>query len=43
LVDDGIHRNSCFTGLPVANDQLALTAADGNHRVNRLEAGLHWL
>src|SRR5690606_36276826 len=32
-----------LTGLTVADDQLALTAADRHHRVDRLVAGLHRL
>ena len=43
LVDDGINRNRCFTGLAVTNDQFALTATDRDHGVNRLQAGLHGL
>ena len=43
LVDDGVNRNSGLTGLAVANDQLALATADGNHGVNGLQAGLHGL
>jgi len=30
-------------GLPVADDELALAATDRNHRVDRLDAGLHRL
>ena len=43
LVDDRIGRNDRFTGLAVADDQLALAAADGNHRVDGLDAGLQRL
>src|SRR3546814_16778129 len=35
--------DSGLAGLAVADDQLALTAADGNQRVNGLEAGLYRL
>ena len=42
LVDDRVDRNGSLAGLSVANDQLALTAADWNQRVNSLDAGLHW-
>ena len=43
LVDDGINRDRRLAGLPVADDELALAAADGHHRVDRLQAGLHRL
>src|SRR5512139_769603 len=43
LVDDGVDRDGGLAGLTVANDQFALAAADRNHRVDRLEAGLHRL
>src|SRR5204863_5593948 len=43
LVDDGVDRDRGLAGLPVADDELALTAADGNHRVDGLEAGLERL
>ena len=43
LVDDRIHRDGGFAGRAVADDQLALSAANRNHRVNRHDAGLHWL
>ena len=32
-----------FAGGAIADDQLALTAADRNHRVDRHDAGLHRL
>src|SRR5580658_831878 len=41
LVDDGVEDDRGFAGLPVADDQLALAAADRNHRVDGLDAGLH--
>ena len=34
LVQDGIHGDGGFAGLPVANEQFALTAADGEHGIN---------
>src|SRR5262249_35018820 len=40
LVDEGVDRDRGLAGLAVADDQLALAAADGNQRVERLEAGL---
>src|SRR3546814_18037775 len=43
LVDEGVDGDSGLAGLAVADDQLALTAADGNQRVNGLEAGLYRL
>src|SRR5581483_10382612 len=43
LIDDRIHRDRGLAGLPVADDQLALAAADRNHRVDRLDPGLQRL
>ena len=43
LVDEGVERDGGLAGLTVADDQLALAAADRNQRVERLEAGLHRL
>ncbi|MNS56143.1 hypothetical protein D3C72_889950 [compost metagenome] len=43
LIDDRINRHSRLAGLTVANDQFALAAANWNHRIDRLQAGLHWL
>ena len=43
LVDDGVDGDGGLAGLAVADDQLALAAADGDHRVDGLEAGLHRL
>ena len=40
LVDNGIQGNGRLTGLPVANDQLTLPAADGDQGIDGLEAGL---
>ncbi len=41
LVDDGVDGKGGLAGLPVANDQLALAATDGDHRVDGFDAGLH--
>src|SRR5581483_2582254 len=41
LVNDRVERDRRLPGLAVANDQLTLTAADRDHRVNRLDASLH--
>ena len=43
LVDDRVDAHGGLAGAAVADDQLALTAADRDHRVDRLEAGLQWL
>ena len=43
LVEDGVDRDGGLAGLAVADDQLALAAADRDHRVDRLEAGRHRL
>src|SRR5262249_27368382 len=43
LVDDGVQNDRGLSGLTVADDQLALAAADRNHRVDRLDAGLQRL
>ena len=43
LIDDGVDRHRRLAGLPVADDQLALSTANGNHRVDRLESGLQRL
>src|SRR3954462_14181292 len=40
LVDDRVDRDSRLTGLAVADDQLPLAPADGNHRVDSLETCL---
>ena len=40
LVDDRVERDGGLARLAVANDELALTAADRNHRVDRFEASL---
>ena len=40
LVDDGVDGDSGLAGLAVANDELALAAANGNHRVDGLDARL---
>src|SRR5690606_38054347 len=43
LVDDRVDAHRGLAGLTVADDQLALTAADRDHRVDGLDAGLHRL
>ncbi len=43
LIDDGVESDGRLAGLAVADDQLALTAADGDHAVDRLDAGLQRL
>ncbi len=43
VVDDRVERDRGLADLAVADDQLALAAADRDHRVDRLEAGLHRL
>ena len=43
LVDDRVDRHRGLAGLAVADDQLALAAADGGHGVDGLDAGLHRL
>ncbi len=40
LVDDHVGRDDGLTGLAVAQDELALAAADRGHRVDRLDARL---
>ena len=37
LVDDRIDRDGRLTGTAVANDELALSTADWNHRIDRLD------
>ena len=43
LVDDRVDGDGGLAGLPVADDQLALAAADRHHRVDGLEPGLQRL
>src|SRR5690606_21346 len=43
LADDGVDGNGGLAGLAVADDQLALAAADGHHRVDSLDTGLQRL
>src|SRR6185437_12181513 len=43
LVDEGVDGDGGLAGLAVADDQLALAAADQHQRVDRLETGLHRL
>ena len=43
LIDDRVDGDGGLAGLAVADDQLALAAADGDHAVDRLDAGLQRL
>src|SRR5258705_972254 len=43
LVEDGVERDRGLAGLAVADDQLALAAADRDQRIDGLEAGRHRL
>src|SRR3546814_4607511 len=43
LIQDRIDRDRGLADAAVADDQLALTATDRDHRVDRLHAGLHRL
>src|SRR5690606_28755225 len=43
LVDDRVDRDRRLARLAVTDDQLALTTADRDHRVDRLETGLQRL
>ena len=43
LVDDRVDADGRLAGLAVADDQLALSASDGSHRVDCLDAGLQGL
>src|SRR5579884_2997606 len=43
LVDDGVQRHRGFACLAIADDQLALAAADRDHRVDGLNTGLERL
>ena len=43
LVQDRVDRDGGLAGLAVTNDQLALATADGDHRVDGGDAGLHRL
>ena len=41
LIDDGIQGNGRFAGGTVADNQFPLPPANGNHRIDSLDAGLH--
>src|SRR5690606_36353842 len=41
LVDDGVDGDGGFTRLPVTDNQLTLTAANRDHRVDGEDTGLH--
>ena len=43
LIEDGVERDRGLAGLAVADDQLALAAADRDQRVDGLESGRHRL
>ena len=43
LIEDGVDRDRGLAGLAVADDQLALAAADRHHRVDGLQSGLQRL
>src|SRR5262249_20732928 len=43
LVEDRVDADGGLAGLPVADDELTLAAADRRQRVDRLDAGLHRL
>ena len=43
LVDDGVNGHRRLSRLTVTDDQLTLSTADGNHRVDGLDACLQWL
>ncbi len=40
MINDRVDGNRRFTGLSVTNDQFTLTAANGYHRINRLDTCL---
>ena len=43
LIQDRVDGDGRFPGLPIADDELALAAADRHHRVDRLQPGLQRL
>ena len=43
LVEDGVQGDGRLAGLPVADNQLPLAPADGEHGVDGQHAGLHGL
>jgi len=43
LINDRVDGHRGLAGLPVADDQFALAAPDGNHRVDGLDSGLQRL
>src|SRR6185437_1983632 len=43
LIEEGVDGDGGLAGLTIADDQLALPAADRDQRVDRLETGLHRL
>ena len=40
LIDDRINCDGCLSGLTITDDELTLTAADRNHRINRFQTCL---
>src|ERR1044071_4438741 len=43
LIDDRVDRNGGLTRLAIADDELALPAADRDHAIDGLDTGLQWL
>ena len=43
LVEDGVERDGGLAGLAIADDELALAAADRDQRIDRLQSGRHRL
>jgi hypothetical protein len=43
LVEDGVETDGSLAGLTVADNQLTLATADGDHGIDRLETGLDGL
>ena len=39
MVDDGVDRDGCLAGLAVADDEFALAASEGNHRIDDQNPG----
>ncbi len=40
LIDDGIKGNRRLSGLAITDDELTLSAANGNHGIDGLDSGL---
>src|SRR5438445_13312966 len=43
LIDDGVQNDGGLTGLTVSDDELALSAADRDHRIDCFDTGLQRL